>query len=80
MTGYQQEMVARLHLPFEVLSDEHFAFTDALSLPTFVADGMRLIERMTLIVKSNVIEHVFHPVARPEENASDTLAWLRARS
>lgn len=78
-TGYQQEMVARLHLPFEVLSDERFVFTEALSLPTFVADGMRLIERMTLIAKNGVIEHIFHPIAHPEQNASDTLEWLSNR-
>jgi peroxiredoxin len=31
-TPYQQEMVARLEVPFEVLSDEHLAFTRALRL------------------------------------------------
>jgi peroxiredoxin len=28
-TSYQQEMVNRLHVPFEVLSDEHLRFTRA---------------------------------------------------
>src|SRR5579863_2452506 len=32
-TEYQQEMVTRLHIPFEVLSDPDFAFTNALRLP-----------------------------------------------
>jgi peroxiredoxin len=79
-TAYQQEMVSRLHLPFEVLSDEHHAFCEALSLPTFIADGMRLIERMTLIVKGGGIEHVFYPIPRPEENASEILEWLTTHS
>lgn len=77
-TSYQQEMATRLHLPFEVLSDEDFQLTDALSLPTFVADGMRLIERLTLVVKDGAIEHVLHPVTRPEKSAEDTLEWLSA--
>lgn len=70
--------MARLHLPFEVLSDEHFTFAEALSLPAFVADGMRLIERMTLIARGGLMVHVFHPIAHPKKNASDTLEWLRA--
>src|ERR1051325_11201821 len=41
-TPYQQEMVKRLEVPFEVLSDEHMAFTRALRLPTFTAGGMEL--------------------------------------
>lgn len=72
--------MARLQLPFEVLSDEHFTFADTLSLPTFVADGMRLIERMTLIARGGLIEHIFHPIAHPKKNASDTLEWLRAHT
>ena len=78
-TSYQQEMATRLHLHFEVLSDEDFQLTDALSLPTFVADGMRLIERLTLVVKDGAIEHVLHPVTRPEKSAEDTLEWLSAQ-
>ena len=58
-TDYQREMAERLHLPFEVLSDARFALTDALRLPTFEVDGMRLIKRLTLIVRDQRIEHVF---------------------
>ena len=39
-TAYQQEMVTRLKVPFEVLSDAQFAFVDALRLPTFTVEGM----------------------------------------
>src|SRR5829696_5814016 len=35
----QQEAVARLHLPFPLLSDERLELTTALSLPTFAVDG-----------------------------------------
>ncbi|MEX2599795.1 MAG: peroxiredoxin, partial [Dehalococcoidia bacterium] len=49
-TGYQREMAERLHLPFEVLSDAAFELSDALRLPTFQVDGMRLVKRLTLVV------------------------------
>jgi len=38
---------------------------------------MRLIERLTLIVKDNRIEHVFYPVFPPDENANQVVVWLR---
>jgi peroxiredoxin len=77
-TDYQQEMVTRLEVPFEVLSDEHFALTRALRLPTFTVAGMTLIKRLTLIVRGGRIEHVFYPVFPPDEHAEEVIAWLRA--
>ena len=38
-TEYQREMAERLHLPFEVLSDDHFHLCDSLHLPTFEVEG-----------------------------------------
>jgi peroxiredoxin len=76
-TDYQREMAERLHLPFEVLSDERFAFTEALRLPTFEVDGMRLLKRLTLIVRDQRIEHVFYPVFPPDESADQVIGWLR---
>ena len=75
-TDYQREMAERLHLPFEVLSDARFALTDALRLPTFEVDGMRLIRRLTLIVRDRRIEHVFYPVFPPNESAARVIDWL----
>jgi peroxiredoxin len=76
-TAYQQEMVKRLEVPFEVLSDEHLAFTKALRLPTFTVEGMTLIKRLTLIVRQGRIEHVFYPVFPPDTHAEEVIAWLR---
>jgi len=73
-------MVKRLEVPFEVLSDEHFALTNALRLPTFTVEGMRLIKRLTLIVRSNKIEHVFYPIFPPDKHAEEVIAWLKAHS
>jgi virulence-associated protein VagC len=53
-------------------------FTDALRLPTFVVDGMRLIKRLTIIAVGSRIAVVLYPILRPEENASDVIAWLKA--
>jgi peroxiredoxin len=77
-TRYQQEMAERLHLPFAVLSDEQFKLIDALDLPTFEVDGMRLIERLTLIVRRAAVEAVLYPVREPERSAAEVLAWLHA--
>jgi peroxiredoxin len=76
-TDYQREMAERLHLPFEVLSDADFRLTEALRLPTFEAAGMRLLKRLTLIVRDGSIEHVFYPVFPPDRSAEEVLAWLR---
>ncbi|MBI3043041.1 MAG: peroxiredoxin [Betaproteobacteria bacterium] len=77
-TAYQREAEERLHLLFELLSDETLAFARALRLPTFDVDGMTLIKRLTLIAREGVIEKVFYPVFPPDRNAGDVLAWLAA--
>jgi len=77
-TAYQQEMVKRLEVPFEVLSDEHFALAKALQLPTFTVEGMTLMKRLTLIVRNNTIEHVFYPVFPPDKHAEEVIAWLKS--
>lgn len=75
-SDWQSEMAQRLHLPFEVLSDADLLFTSALGLPTFEVGGMRLIKRLTLIVRDGAIEHVFYPVFPPDHSAAQVLAWL----
>jgi peroxiredoxin len=77
-SDYQQELGGRLRLPFAMLSDRAFALRDALGLPTFSAGGMTLYRRLTLIVASGVIEHVFYPVPAPALHAAQVLDWLRA--
>jgi len=76
-TEYQREMAERLHLPFEVLSDTTFQLCDTLRLPTFAAAGMRLLKRLTLIVRDGRIEHVLYPVFPTNESADQVLRWFR---
>ncbi len=75
-TGYQREAVERLHLPFELLSDEDLAFAEAISLPTFEAEGMVLLKRLTFVAKDGRIEKVFYPVFPPNRNAEEVVDWL----
>lgn len=77
-SAYQREAVERLHLPFELLSDAGLELAGALNLPTFEVDGMKLIKRLTLIVRDGAIVKAFYPVFPPDRNASDVLAWLTA--
>ncbi|HMB90701.1 MAG TPA: peroxiredoxin [Rhodothermales bacterium] len=77
-TDYQQEAVERLHLPFELLSDEPFAFIRGLNLPEMEVAGKRFAQRVTLILRAGHVEHVFYPVFPPGENAEEVTSWLRA--
>jgi peroxiredoxin len=76
-TDYQKEMVERLHVPFEVLSDPDLAFVRALRLPTFEYDGVTLVKRLTLVVANGRIEKVFYPVFPPDGHAAEVIAWLQ---
>lgn len=76
---YQREAAQRLHLPFEILSDEHLALTRAMNLPTFEVNGMTLLKRFTLAIDRGVVEHVFYPVFPPDRNARDVIDWLSRR-
>ena len=83
-TAYQRELVARLHLPFEVLSDSQLEFARALRLPTFELDEAvesqprTLIKRLTLVLLERRIENVFYPIFPPNEHAGEVVAWLSA--
>ena len=69
---YQKEMLERLHLPFLVLSDFNFRFCDAMRLPTFEVNGMRLLKRVTLITESNIVVKVHYPIFPGDSDA----AWV----
>ena len=77
-SSVQQEAVARLHLPFELLSDANLELVTALQLPTFeVADYQKLIKRLTFIADKGKIIKVFYPVFPPDRNAQDVIDWLK---
>jgi peroxiredoxin len=76
-TAYQREAAERLHLPFALLSDEKLRLAEALRLPTFETAGMRLLKRLTMILRAGQIVQVFYPVFPPDRCAGDVIAWLR---
>jgi peroxiredoxin len=75
---YQREARDRLHLPFELLSDQDLALTRAISLPTMQVAGMTLIRRLAWIADGGRISNVFYPVFPPDRNAGDVLRWMLA--
>lgn len=78
-TEYQKELVHRVHLPFEILSDADFKLVNALKLPTFEYHGLRLVKRMAWVIEGGKINKVFYPVFPPDKNADEVLTWLKAR-
>ena len=50
-TEYQREAVSRLQLPFALLSDAAGEFSAALRLPWFEVEGVRLLKRLTLVIR-----------------------------
>ncbi len=88
-TEHQQEFKARLHIPFDFLSDRELALTRRLCLPTFefpVESGGpgTLMRRMAWFVERDPegvtrIRHVWYPVFPPDRNAQTVLAWIQRR-
>lgn len=76
-TEYQKEMVDRLHLPFPVASDSDYRFQKALSMPTFVASGMTLLKRVTLIVSNGVIQAVHYPIFPSDSDPIWVIDYLK---
>jgi peroxiredoxin len=78
-TDYQRELVERLRLPFELVSDAHFALQRALALPTFATGGVTYLTRLTLAVRDGRIARVYYPVSLPAAHAREVCAWLGMR-
>jgi peroxiredoxin len=79
-TDYQKEMADRLHLPFPVVSDKDYQFQKALNMPTFVAAGMTLLKRVTLIANHGVIEAVHYPIFPSDSDAAWVIDYLKTHS
>lgn len=75
----QLEFAERNRIPFPVIADPERKLGAALGLPTFEIAGYTLYKRITVVADAGRIVKVFYPVFPPDANASDVLAWLRAR-
>jgi peroxiredoxin len=79
MLDDQREAAERLDLPHAVAADPELRLAEALRLPTFEFEGLRLYKRLALVAEEGRIVKVFYPVFPPDENAAEVLAWLRGR-
>lgn len=77
--AFQKKVAERLHLPFEMPSDEYGAFAEALSMPIFQKGRLRVPRRPTLIVADGLIEEVSCPVFAPDKNAEEVVRWSSTR-
>lgn len=74
---YQREMVDRLHIPFDVLSDTKLKLANAMNLPTIEVNGFRLLKRLTMIMHYSVIRHIHYPVFPPDGEPMKVINWLK---
>ncbi len=73
---YQRELRDRVELPYEILSDSDFQFANSIKLPTFQAHSMKLLKRLTLIIKDGVITKHHYPVFPSNKDVDWVLAQL----
>jgi peroxiredoxin len=50
-----------------------------LKLPSFEASGMRLLKRLTMIIRQGLVVKVFYPVFPPDQNAEIVVEWLKMK-
>ena len=73
---YQRELAERLHLPFPVLNDKGLELCDAMGIPTFEAGGMRLVKRVTMIIRDGAVETVHYPVFPSNSDPEWVISYL----
>ncbi len=78
-TAYQCELVARLGLPFPILSDVAGLFGSRLRLPTFTTGGVIYLKRLTLLIADGKIERVIYPIADPAAHAAAVLREVKRK-
>lgn len=76
--AYQHALVEALRLPYPLLTDEGMLLAAASVLPTFSSGDLTAYRRLALIVRDDVIEHVFYPVSPPDRHAQVVLDWLQS--
>jgi len=79
-THYQLEIKERVHLPYQLLSDENEELIDSLKLPTFEWQGKRLLKRLTMAVEDGKVIKVWYPVFPADKSAAEVLEWLEKRA
>lgn len=75
----QKEAHSRLHLQYDLLSDENLKFVSALNLPTFEWKGKRVVKRITLAIGEGKVIHHWYPVFPSDRNVDNVLQWLEEK-
>ena len=71
-----KELVQRLAIPYNILSDENLELQKALNLPTFKIKEQVYLKRLTFIVEKQIIKKIFYPVFPPDKHIFQLLKWL----
>ncbi|WP_305782517.1 MerR family transcriptional regulator [Symbioplanes lichenis] len=79
-TGYQRELAHRLRLPYPLIPDPKLTLAAAMGLPTVAAADLVLYERLTLVIRDNLIEHVFPTIPDPAAHPLELMRWLTRRN
>ena len=72
-----KEMVTRLKIPYDVLSDSELKLTKEIDLPIFKIKNFVYIKRLTLIIERSIIKKVFYPIFPPDLHIHEVIDWLR---
>jgi peroxiredoxin len=76
---YQAEVHDRLHLSYDLLSDEHLKFQQALRLPTFEWEGKKVLKRSMIALREGKVIKWWYPVFPPDKGVDDVIAWLKTQ-
>ena len=72
-----KEMVTRLGVTYDVVSDVNLEFAKKINLPTFAIDDKVYLKRTTLIIEKSVIKKVFYPIFPPNKHINEVIKWLK---
>ena len=72
-----KEMVTRLGVTYDVVSDINLSFASKLNLPTFKIKKKVFLKRTTLIIEKSVIRKVFYPIFPPNKHVHEVIEWLK---
>ena len=72
-----KEMVSRLGIPYDILSDEKLELKKLLNLPVFSINKKDYLKKLTLIVEKNIIKKIFYPINNIEKHVEEVLEWLK---
>ena len=72
-----KEMVKRLRINYDVLSDINLELLTKLKLPWFKVDDKVFLKRVTLIIEKSTIKKFFYPIFSLNKHINQVLEWLK---